>query len=324
MESARMTEFAKTLGYAPLTLTSQRTRWQKDGLHSITELSRKDICDLFLLAEDFRAHRLQPDDPYFARGLTIATLFFENSTRTRFGFEAAAGRIGASVIPVAIDDTRMQNGESLLDTVQAIGSFVDALIIRHSENNVTRDLKAFLPTPIINAGDGTNEHPTQALLDLYTIWREFKKIDGLKILVMNDAYFARSAHSLLLALNEFSVDVGLMVAEGQSVPPALRSQLNYGIAEVNSPANFQPNVIYLQPAPERWLPTRERARSSPTVLTSKILKAMPPDTVVLHPGSRGDECPDEVAYGPQSRMKCQNENGLYLRMAVLAKLLSRD
>ncbi|NDC38457.1 MAG: hypothetical protein EBZ48_10445 [Proteobacteria bacterium] len=295
------------------------------GLISAAQLTRQDILDLFkqALAFELNARTLVGRSPFERK--ILATLFFEQSTRTRLSFESAMLRIGGKILPVNPELTRIRNNECLRDTVEAISSYCDLLVVRHPSNGICDEISSYADIPVINGGDGTNEHPSQALLDLYTVYREFGRIDGLHFTFVNDLRFARSVHSLLLALNNFDVGISFCAHSENSLPQEFQSRLKSPPILLDSQEYSQSDVVYVHPSPEKWLAPEQREQSmdfTPVIVDSAALQTLKPNAIVLHPGSRGVELPDQVAYSSACRMKHQALNGEFTRMALLSRLLS--
>lgn len=299
-----------------------KSRRFRAGLHSTSTLTKDDILTLFTEAE--RLRKLGSCEEL--KGKLLATLFFELSTRTKIGMEAAMLRMGGALLPVDLNNTRLQNQESLEDTIQAIGCATDILAIRHAEPGISKKLSYSTFTPIINCGDGTNEHPTQALLDLYTVWREFGRIDGLQFAFVNDVRFARSVHSILLALNQFDVGINIMAPTNRQLSDEFIDRMENHPVSSDTVNLSGCDVIYVHPSPERWVPQAVYADleeyCDPMVIDSSMIESAPARAILLHPGSRGAEVSDKMAKLPRSRIYDQNLNGIFIRMALLKFILN--
>ena len=261
------------------------------------------------------------------RGRTVCNLFFEDSTRTRISFELAAKRLSADVINFSAKGSSVSKGESLKDTAQTLEAMgVDAIVVRHWASGAPARLAEWVNASVINAGDGTHEHPTQALLDLYTIRRRFGALAGLRVAIVGDIVHSRVARSDVLGLHTMNAHVTLVAP-----PTLLPSRVDaWGAAvsyELDPVLDKQDVVIVLRMQRERQvaglLPSlREYSRLYG--LDAERLALLPPEAIVLHPGpmNRGVEISADVADAAQrSLMTDQVANGISVRMALLYLLL---
>lgn len=261
------------------------------------------------------------------RGRTVCNLFFEDSTRTRISFELAAKRLSADVINFSAKGSSVSKGESLKDTAQTLEAMgVDAIVVRHWASGAPARLAEWVDASVINAGDGTHEHPTQALLDLYTIRRRFGTLAGLRVAIVGDIVHSRVARSDVLGLHTMGAHVTLIAP-----PTLLPSRVDaWGAAvsyELDPVLDKQDVVIVLRMQRERQvaglLPSlREYSRLYG--LDAERLALLPPEAIVLHPGpmNRGVEISADVADAAQrSLMTDQVANGISVRMALLYLLL---
>lgn len=249
----------------------------------------------------------------------IANIFFEPSTRTRISFEMAAKRMGADVINFDLSNSSVKKGETLYDTLRTIESIgADALVLRHSDDRIFETLTPKLQSPLVNAGAGKNEHPSQCLLDLLTLQQEFKKLDGLNILIIGDIRHSRVAGSMILAAPRLNMTVSLAGPE-ELLPKPVPSHCKTGnldqlIAEADA-------VMCLRNQFER----HEGLELGPDEfhrdwgLTSERVKKMKKTAIIMHPApiNRGVEIADELVEHPQSRIFTQMKNGVFARMAIL-------
>jgi aspartate carbamoyltransferase catalytic subunit len=256
------------------------------------------------------------------RGRTVVNLFYEDSTRTRISFEAAAKRLSADVINFSAKGSSVAKGESLKDTawtLQAMGA--DAVVIRHPASGAPHRLAHWVDGSVLNAGDGTHEHPTQALLDAYTIRRRMGKIDGLRVSIVGDVLHSRVARSNTLLLQTLGAKVTL-VGPPTLVPESL-GETNYDLDEVLPDSDV---VMMLRVQRERmndsYFPSA-REYSRRYGLDGARLRRMPEHAIVMHPGpmNRGMEITPEVADSPRSTIVEQVTNGVSVRMACLYLLL---
>ncbi|GAA1657330.1 aspartate carbamoyltransferase catalytic subunit [Catellatospora bangladeshensis] len=259
------------------------------------------------------------------RGRTVVNLFYEDSTRTRISFEAAAKRLSADVINFSAKGSSVEKGESLKDTawtLQAMGA--DAVVIRHPASGAPHRLANWVTGSVLNAGDGTHEHPTQALLDAYTMRSRMGRLDGLHVAIVGDVLHSRVARSNVLLLNTLGAKVTL-VGPPTLIPTDLNTsvQLNYDLDAVLPQADV---VMMLRVQRERmtdsYFPSA-REYSRRYGLDGARLRRMPSHAIVMHPGpmNRGMEITPEVADSPRSTIVEQVTNGVSVRMACLYLLL---
>jgi aspartate carbamoyltransferase catalytic subunit len=260
------------------------------------------------------------------RGRTVVNLFYENSTRTRISFEIAAKRLSADVINFATGGSSVSKGESLKDTaltLQAMGA--DAIVIRHPSSGSPRQLTTWIRGHVLNAGDGTHEHPTQALLDLYTMRERLGRLDGLRVAIVGDVLHSRVARSLSFGLVKMGAEVTL-VGPPTLIPPdatAWGVQVSFDIEGVLPKLD----VCYML----RVQTERQRLEYLPSVreysrlfgLTRRRVDMLPDGALVMHPGpmNRGVEIDSDVADLPRSVIEDQVTNGIAVRMALLYLLL---
>ncbi len=263
----------------------------------------------------------------------LATLFYEPSTRTRFSFEAAMHRLGGRVISTesASQFSSVTKGETLEDTIRIVSGYADVIVLRHPEDGAALRAAAVSNSPIINAGDGAGEHPTQALLDMYTIWREKGKTNDLNVVLMGDLLFGRTVHSLLHLLSQGKNNRITFVS-----PPQLRILEKYkqeleqkGIlyAEYEKlPENLDGiDVLYMtRVQKERFANTEEYERVKDCcIIDGTLLQRLPEKAIIMHPLPRVNEIAVEVDADPRAAYFRQATNGLYVRMALLELLFEQ-
>jgi len=279
------------------------------------------------------ADRLRDLSPAAAplRGRILATLFYEPSTRTRLSFESAMLRLGGGVIATenAREFSSAIKGETVEDTVRIVAGYADGIVIRHHEQGAAARAAAVSPVPILNGGDGPGEHPTQALLDLYTIRHELGRIDGLKVALMGDLRFGRAVRSLAL-LFCLAKDVELVFVSPPAVPMGddVREALDrHGIRYRDEPdlnrVLPEVDVVYqTRIQRERFAtPDEYEASRGHYVLNRDAFGRLNPDAIVLHPLPRVDEIAAEVDADPRAAYFRQARNGVFIRMALLNMLL---
>ena len=298
-----------------------------EHLLSVTQLSPADITRILDTADSFRevGTRVIKKVPAL-RGRTVVNLFYENSTRTRISFEIAAKRLSADVINFSTSGSSVSKGESLKDTaltLQAMGA--DAIVIRHSSSGSPYTLTKWVEAKVINAGDGTHEHPTQALLDLYTIREHFPSFDGLRVAIVGDVLHSRVARSGTHALSRMGAQVTL-VGPPTLIPPdapAWGAEVSHEL----DPVLPKLDVCYML----RVQRERQRQQYFPSVreyarlygLTRDRVESLPEGALIMHPGpmNRGVEIASDVADLPRSLITDQVTNGIAVRMALLYLML---
>ncbi|WP_327045069.1 aspartate carbamoyltransferase catalytic subunit [Microbispora sp. NBC_01189] len=299
----------------------------KSHLLSTGDLSRDDALLILDTAEELaRVSQRSIKKLPTLRGRTVVNLFFEDSTRTRISFEAAAKRLSADVINFSAKGSSVSKGESLKDTaltLEAMGA--DAVVIRHSASGAPHRLANWVRGSVVNAGDGTHEHPTQALLDAFSIRRRLGRLDGLKISIVGDVLHSRVARSNVLLLHTLGAEVTL-VAPPTLLPVAVASwpcQVSYDLDAVLPKSDV---VMMLRVQLERmnaaYFPSA-REYSRRYGLDRDRFARLHDDAIVMHPGpmNRGMEISAEVADSPRSTIVEQVGNGVTVRMAVLYLLL---
>ncbi|HZT95323.1 MAG TPA: aspartate carbamoyltransferase [Chloroflexota bacterium] len=306
-------------------------------LHHVVEaqdFNRGMLDQLFLLARAME--RLDGAvGSRLLQGRIMASLFYEESTRTRFSFESAMHKLGGAVISTenARQFSSVSKGETLEDTIRIINGYADVIVLRHYESGSAKRASEVSNVPVINAGDGTGQHPTQALLDLYTIVKELGHIDGITIAVVGDLANGRTVRSLCYLLAKYRDVRILMVA-----PDVVRmredikgylARRNVTFAEESDLASVAPEVDVLYQTriqKERFGDRQaeyEKARGV-YVVTPATLELMRKDAIVMHPLPRVDEIDPAVDDDPRAAYFRQAQNGLYIRMALLAACLGAD
>jgi aspartate carbamoyltransferase catalytic subunit len=262
------------------------------------------------------------------KGKILANLFFEPSTRTRLSFEAAMLKLGGNTIGFAeAEIASVKKGENLADTIRTVENYADTIALRHPLEGAAKLAAEFSRVPIINAGTGAEEHPTQALIDLYTIKKEKGKIDGLKIAIVGDLRYGRTVHSLAYALAKYNIELTLISPETLKMRREVLSTIQSKIPVTENP-NLekiipQIDVLYVtRIQKERFPDAAEYAKVKGTYrIDLKTLKNAKKDLIILHPLPRIDEIAPEVDTTPQARYFQQVWNGTVVRMALLALVL---
>ncbi len=297
-------------------------------LLGIEDLSAADITALLDEAEGFK-RRWSSSRKASAnlKGKTVGLLFYEPSTRTRSSFELAAKRLGAEVVNLSPSSSSVVKGESLSDTLRTLEAMgVDAFVIRHAESGAARAAAKAVSASIVNAGDGAHEHPTQALLDFMTLREKKKRLAGLKVVYVGDILHSRVARSGVFGLTKLGATVAfcgpptLVPEEARALGAEVHHDLRRALKDADAVVTLR---LQLERQKENLFPSLgEYAKLYG--LSSEKLHWAKPGCVVLHPGpmNRGVEITDELADGASSLVLEQVANGVFIRMAVLARLLS--
>ena len=244
----------------------------------------------------------------------IATLFYEPSTRTSASFHSAATQLGYSVLPInEVTYSSVTKGETLEDTIRTIGSYVDLIVLRHGEKGAAQRAADVSTVPIINAGDGNGEHPTQTLLDIYTIWKTFKKLDGLTITLIGDLKNGRTVHSLIKVLRHYEVKINLISPDSLKLPSEYYKNSDVEYSKI--PQDLQTNILYVTRV------QKERGSQEDYKLSLEELTNLPKDTIVMHPLPRMKEIPTSFDNDSRAKYFEQIDNGLQVRKALFRQLL---
>lgn len=301
------------------------------NLLGIRNLTREDIQLILTTAQQFKDVLQRPVKKVPSlRDVTIVNLFYENSTRTRMSFELAEKRLSADTLNFAVSNSSSSKGETLLDTVNNILSMkVDMVVMRHGASGAPHFLAKHIPAAIINAGDGINEHPTQALLDAFSMLEKKKKIEGLKVAIIGDIMHSRVALSNIYLLTKMGAEV--MVAGPPTLIPkyikeALGVQVEYNVSKALAWCDVA-NVLRIQLERQNQ-PLFSSLREYNLVygIKKNMVDNLKKEIVIMHPGpiNRGVEIDSDVADGPHSIILNQVENGVAIRMAVLYLLANRE
>ena len=293
---------------------------------SVKDFSRKEIDYILKIAETMEPIAVKGSD--MLRGKILATLFFEPSTRTRLSFEAAMHKLGGSTIGFAESEiASVKKGENLADTVRTVENYADVIALRHPLEGAARLAAEFARIPVINGGSGAEEHPTQALLDLYTIRKEKGKIDGLKIAFVGDLRYGRTVHSLAYALSLYNIELFLISPDTLKMRKEVLKTIKERIP-VTEKRNLEKiipivDVLYVtRIQKERFPEPAEYAKVKGFYkIDIKTLTAAKKDLIILHPLPRVDEIAAEVDNTPYARYFQQVWNGIVVRMAILSLIL---
>ena len=302
---------------------TQTLRWVKKDLLGLRELSAEEIRLILQTADSFREISLRPIKKVPAlRGKTVVNLFFEPSTRTRTSFELAAKRLSADIVNISAQGSSLAKGETVLDTVKNLEALkVDILVIRHAAAGVPHLIAKQATSSVINAGDGAHEHPTQALLDLFTIQEKKGRIEGLTVAIIGDIAHSRVARSDIWGLTKLGAHV--IVCGPPTLMPtqieALGVRVTYRLEEAIREADVLMLLRIQHERQEAMLVPSLREYRLRYGIDRERLKSAKPDVLIMHPGpvNRGVELDSAVADGPYSVILDQVTNGLAVRMAAL-------
>ncbi len=295
---------------------------------SIEDVSLAELDDIFKKADEMSSALKQGKTLKNLDGKIMATFFYEPSTRTRLSFESAMNRLGGSVISVSeAKSSSAAKGETLADTVRMADGYSDVIVIRHPMEGAAKLAARFSSKPIINAGDGSGQHPTQTIMDLYTIRKELGSIDGKEITMVGDLRYGRTVHSLLLALSNFDVKVNLVSPDILKIPEYILSRLPKDF-KVNITNDFdstveKSDVLYVtRIQKERFTDQNEYLSVIGSYsINQDAVDKMREKAVIMHPLPRIDEITPEVDSSPKAAYFRQASNGVPVRMALISMIL---
>jgi len=307
-------------------ISGVRLQFTGKDIVSIEDFSRGEID--FILDVSRFMEPLARQGSEILKGKILATLFFEPSTRTRLSFESAMLRLGGSAVGFAeAESASVKKGENLADTVRTVENYADVIALRHPLEGAARLAAEFSSVPVINAGSGAEEHPTQAMLDLYTMKKEKGRIDGLKVALIGDLRYGRTVHSLAYALSLFNVELYLVSPDSLKMRREVLAKVEKRVPvyEGVSLDGVLPkaDVLYVTRIQrERFPDPAEYAKVKGAYrIDLEILRKAKKDMIILHPLPRLDEVASEVDSTPQARYFQQVWNGIVVRMALLTLVL---
>jgi aspartate carbamoyltransferase len=286
---------------------------------------------IFKVASNFEKGLKKKDSLTLLKGKILATLFYEPSTRTRLSFEAAMQRLGGGVISMgSVESSSVAKGETLTDTVRTVSQYADVIVIRHPRTGSAREAADAVPIPVINAGDGTGQHPTQALLDIYTIQKELGSLKNLTISMIGDLKNGRTVHALAELLSLFKTRLYFVSPSSLRMPEEIINHLKQKGIEIEETedmlkAGNASNLIYMtRIQKERFtdLSEYEKLKGS-YIINEEFLKKLKKKITILHPLPRVDEISPEVDDYPGAAYFRQMRNGVFVRMALLSMVLGR-
>ncbi len=295
------------------------------SLVSISDFTREEYIKILDLAESFAKNPNQR----LLEGKVVAVLFFEPSTRTRLSFEAAINRLGGRVIGFTdSSSSSVQKGESLRDTILTVSNYADLIVMRHPKEGSARFASEISSVPIINAGDGANQHPTQCLLDLYSIRKTQGRLENLNIAFVGDLKYGRTVHSLSIALTHFNTTYHLVSPYELKLPSSVKMHIKNSHLEYHQYTEFTDaislsDIIYMtRIQKERFSdPIEYEKVKNSFILNKDMLKNIKPNLKVLHPLPRVNEISEDVDDLPQAYYFEQALNGVFVRQALLATIL---
>lgn len=297
-----------------------------NSIVSINDLSKQELLSLLDAAAYFEAH----PNHKILDGMVVATLFFEPSTRTRLSFETAVNRLGGRVIgfsdPAA---TSTSKGETLKDTIKMVSNYVDLIVMRHYLEGAARYATEVTDIPVINAGDGAHQHPSQTMLDLYSIYKTQGRLDDITVTMVGDLKYGRTVHSLLQALSHFRVKFNFVACNELRMPEEFRTFCDNNGIEYTESAEFSPEIInssgiiYMTRVQrERFADLEEYERVKDIyTLHNAMLADSRPNLRILHPLPRVNEINQDVDDNPKAYYFQQAKNGLFARQAMICKCL---
>lgn len=297
----------------------------KKSLVSIHDFTKDEILRIMELASDFEANPNQR----LLYGKVVASLFFEPSTRTRLSFESAINRLGGRVIGFSdANATSVSKGETLNDTIRVISNYCDMIVMRHPVEGAARYSSEIAKVPVVNAGDGANQHPSQTLLDLYSIKKTQGRLDNINIMMVGDLKYGRTVHSLLQALSHFRANFTFVSPAELRMPTEYKMHLYdrgisyYETTDIMERINDADIIYMTRVQRERFSDTMEYERVKNSYILRNSMLENTKDTMrILHPLPRVNEIHPSVDNNPKAYYFEQTENGVYTRMAIMSYLL---
>lgn len=339
-------ELARLNGSLSLTQLLAKSPFKRKHITSVKQFSRADLHLLFTIAQEMRLGAQRQGCLDVLKGRVLCTVFCEPSTRTSASFDAAMKRLGGEVIVINESVSSTQKGESIADTIRTLACYGDAIVLRHPAEESIDIAAKFSGVPVINAGNGSREHPTQALLDIFTMREELGTVNGLNITFVGDLKYGRTVHSLCELLSHYDVTVNLVSPDSLGMPEGVkdglksRGQLNKISNELTADIVASSDVLYCTRVQKERFPdpaSYEKVKDA-FVIDNKVLKGAKTNMIVMHPLPRNNEIHEEVDFDPraayfrqvslgiQSSLSMTNitqmQYGLYTRMALLAMVMA--
>lgn len=311
-------------------LLAQPSSFKNQHVLSVTQYTRSDLHLLFTVAQEMRLGVQREGVLDILRGRVLCTMFYEPSTRTSASFDAAMQRLGGRTVSIATSHSSVQKGESLQDSLRTLACYGDAIVLRHPEETSVTVARKFSPVPVINGGNGSKEHPTQAFLDLFTIREELGTVQGLTITFLGDLLYGRPVHSLVYLLRHYQVRVQLVSPKALALPASVREQLVSSGQLLCESEELTPEIIgrsdvlyCTRVQKERFSSSEEYERVKGSYMVdNSTLRNAKSNMVVIHPLPRNEEIAEEVDFDQRAAYFRQMRYGLYCRMALLALVMS--
>lgn len=308
-----------------------KNRFFNRNVVSIRDFNSEDFTYLFDITDKIQTLRSK-ERGEIAKGLILGYVFYEYSTRTRLSFESAMASIGGRSLGISdVDSSSIMKGESYADTVKTISLYSDIVLVRHPSDGSSRYACEISEKPVINGGSGSEEHPTQAMLDIYTIFREKKKIDGLSIGIIGDLKYGRTVYSLIYALSNYDVTIHLVSPDvlkirDESIYDITNKVKMYNHVELSDELLKELDVIYVTRIQRERFPDLQEYNKIQGLYTidENILEKSKPDVSILHPLPRVDEISPSIDNTPNALYFKQASYGKELRAALLSSMLHED
>ena len=298
------------------------------SLVSINDYSKEEYLQILDLAKEFEKNPIQD----LLKGKIVAMLFFEPSTRTRLSFESAVLRLGGKVIGFSDTSTSsVTKGETLKDTIKIVSNYCDLIVMRHPLEGAARYASEIATVPVINAGDGSNQHPTQTLLDMYSIAKTQGKLDNLNIFMVGDLKYGRTVHSLLMALSKFKTNFFFIAPNELKMPLEYKMHLSDLGLTFSEHTEFdeiidQADIIYMtRVQKERFSdPIEYEKTKNAYILRNQMLKNTRKNMRILHPLPRVNEISEDVDQNEKAYYFTQALNGVFIRQAIISSILKNQ
>ncbi|WP_036880569.1 aspartate carbamoyltransferase [Xylanibacter oryzae] len=299
---------------------------ERHNFVTIADLTKEKILYMIRMAQEFEKH----PNREILKGKVIATLFFEPSTRTRLSFETAANRLGAKVIGFTDPKvTSSSKGETLKDTIMMVSNYADVIVMRHSIEGAAQYASEISPVPIVNAGDGAHQHPSQCMLDLYSIYKTQGTLENLNIYLVGDLKYGRTVHSLIMAMRHFNPTFHFIAPKELAMPNEYKIYCKEHNIKFQEHTEFNENVIsdadilYMtRVQKERFSDLMEYERvKNVYILKNDMLANVKDNMKILHPLPRVNEIAYDVDSNPHAYYIQQAQNGLYARQAIICDVL---
>lgn len=304
----------------------------KKDIISMNDMAKEEIMEILRLAKKIE-NTLEEEKLKILSGKIVSTLFFEPSTRTKMSFESAAYRLGANVLQLPpAEYSSLKKGESFLDTIKMVESYSDVIVVRHPFDGAARLASVTSRKPVINAGDGSNQHPSQTLLDLYTILEEKRTLENLSIAFVGDLKYGRTVHSLMRALTHFNPTVYFVAPQILQMPDYLLENLRKNNIKYEILSDFRDcldkiDVFYMtRIQKERFLDVDEYEKLKGVYIINKknIIGKCKEDMIILHPLPRVDEISTDLDSTKHALYFKQAKNGIPIRQAMMLKVLEKE